>query len=77
MTACSKSSTLITYDEKVRMVRTKAVCQRQRLLLRERMAKQTTYQDSSVVQLVYTRPLAVFGWVQGTQQTGRNTLVRS
>ncbi|EXA47755.1 hypothetical protein FOQG_15864 [Fusarium oxysporum f. sp. raphani 54005] len=38
------------------MVRTKAVCQRQRLLLRERMTKQTSYGDSSVVQLVIRVP---------------------
>jgi hypothetical protein len=38
------------------MVRTKAVCQRQRLLLRERMTKQTSYRDSSVVQLVIRIP---------------------
>lgn len=56
MTTCSKSSALITYDEKVRMVRTKAVCQGQQLLLRESMTKQTSYEDSSVVQLVIRVP---------------------
>jgi hypothetical protein len=45
------------------MVRTKAACQRQRLLLREGMTKQTSYQDPSGVHLViYVAWLGLVGF---------------